>query len=75
MNQTIQDLHKYVPQPSIPFTPQPLPEGIVSVIEELLRKAKEYDRITGQPDCELDSKKKILQELAEKLKITIRFPQ
>ena len=29
-------------------------ERRVADLEELLRKAKEYDEETGQPDCELD---------------------
>lgn len=46
----------------------------VEVLEELLRKGKEYDRETGQPDCELDEKRQALKKIAEELGVEIAFP-
>ncbi len=60
--------------PPVQPVPTVSPDSI-RAFEELLRKAKEYDRITGQPDCELEPKKRILQEMADVLKITIKFPE
>ena len=42
--------------------------------EELLRKAKAYDEMTGQPDCELDEKRLALKKIAEEMGVEIRFP-
>lgn len=47
----------------------------VEALEELLRKGKEYDAATGQPDCELDEKKEALRKLAEQLGVEIEFPE
>lgn len=43
-------------------------------LEELLRKAKEYDRITGQPDCELDEKRLALKKIADEMGVPVQFP-
>lgn len=40
---------------------------------KLLERAREYDRRTGQPDCELAEKKAALKAIAEKLGIDISF--
>lgn len=42
--------------------------------EELLKKAKKYDEMTGQPDCELDEKRQALKKIADELGIEISFP-
>lgn len=51
-----------------------VPPSHIAAFEELLRKAKEYDRITGQPDCELDSKREAIRKIAAQLGVTIAFP-
>ncbi len=38
---------------------------------ELLKAGKKYDKATGQPDCELAEKKKLVMELAKKLGIPL----
>lgn len=34
-------------------------------MKELLKRAKEYDEKTGQPDCEMDEKMEILRKVAK----------
>lgn len=46
----------------------------IEKLEELLRKAKEYDTKTGQPDCEMDEKVELLKKLAKQLGVELRFP-
>lgn len=43
-------------------------------LEELMRKAKKYDEMTGQPDCELDEKRQALKKIADELGVEIQFP-
>jgi hypothetical protein len=47
----------------------------VLALEELLRKGKEFDAETGQPDCELDEKKEALKKVAKELGVEINFPE
>lgn len=47
----------------------------VTALEEMLKAAKIYDEVTGQPDCESEQKKQQLQELADELGIEIEFPE
>ena len=51
--------------------PQYIPPTILRDIEELIRKAREYDKLTGQPDCPEGAKRDWLTEL-EKLKVTMQ---
>jgi hypothetical protein len=44
----------------------------VKKLEELIRRGKEYDEKTGQPDCETDEKWKQLRELAKELGVEIK---
>ena len=37
----------------------------VSEMKELLKRAKEYDERTGQPDCEIDEKMDLLRKVAK----------
>lgn len=46
--------------------PGPTKEQMEKLIK-LLEAAKEMDKAAGEPDCELEDKKRILRELAEKL--------
>lgn len=60
----------------IPVTspPQPYTGPTKEQFEEflkLLRAAKLYDNATGQPDCEMDEKKKLVKELAERLGVPL----
>lgn len=45
--------------------PQPtqMSPQIYEDIMELIRKAKEYDRMTGQPDCPTDTKRKWISDM------------
>ena len=42
-------------------------------LEDILRRAREYDRITGQPDCELDEKRQALKKIADEMGVEIQF--
>ena len=46
----------------------------VEELEKLLRKAAKYDEDNGEPNCELESKKRALQAMADELGIKIEFP-
>jgi hypothetical protein len=46
----------------------------VEALEDLLKKAKEFDTKTGRPDCELEAKKDKLRKQAKKLGVEISFP-
>ena len=46
----------------------------VDEMEQLLKRAKIYDIENDQPDCELESKKQTLQELADEYGVEIHFP-
>jgi len=48
-------------------------EKRVAALEELIRKGKEYDAATGQPDCELDEKRQALKKIADEMGVEIRF--
>lgn len=56
------------PEAKPPISPEEIEE-----FRELLRRAKAYDKNNNEPDCELESKKAILKELAEKLGVEIDF--
>lgn len=64
------------PFPIGPSYPEPQTEPkrmtLVEYIEyqELVRKAKEFDRISGQPDCEDKVKEKWFNELKEYMRKT-----
>lgn len=45
----------------------------IEEFRQLLERAREYDRRTGQPDCELDSKRQALLNLAKELGVEIKF--
>lgn len=75
---------KYEPD-SPPSWPYPLPEPTKDVevklptkeeLEEfrkLLERARKYDEENNQKDCELEEKKKILKDMANKLGVEIDF--
>ncbi len=77
------ELQKFVP-PSItpqwpnPFAP-PAPDvedlkRRVAELEKMLKAATEYDKATGQPDCDDAEKLETLKKLAEQLGVPISFP-
>jgi hypothetical protein len=45
--------------------PQPPSQAEIEEFRRLLDRAREYDKTHDQPDCELDIKRKILQDLAQ----------
>ncbi len=58
--------YKYPVVPSI--TPEEVEE-----FRRLLERAKEYDKRNNEPDCEMESKKKRILELAKELGVEINF--
>ena len=55
-----------------PQTPAITPEEIAE-FRRLLERAREYDKRHNEPDCELDSKKQTLLDLAKQLGVEINF--
>lgn len=51
----------------------PITQEEVDEFRRLLQRAREYDKRTGQPDCELDEKRHVLKKLAEQLGVEIEF--
>lgn len=71
-------------QPSAPYVPYPVYTPVVvpqispadiAEFYELLRKAREYDKKHGEPDCELDEKKERLKSIAKALGVKIEFSE
>lgn len=61
---------------NIPYPTQtepPITDAEIREFRELLERARQYDKTHNQPDCELESKKQKVRELAEKLGVTIDF--
>ena len=47
----------------------PITDHEIREFRKLLERAREYDKKHNEPDCEMESKKKEVMELAEKLGI------
>lgn len=65
-----------MPNPGIgnPFQPPyngPTKEQFEEFLN-LLRAAKKFDDITGQPDCELESKKDLIRKMADRLGVDFK---
>lgn len=60
----------YPTQPTFPTFPS---KEEIKEFRELLERAREYDRKTGQPNCELEEKKDAIKKLADNLGIEISF--
>lgn len=60
------------PRPWVVPPPQVTDEQLAE-FKRLLDRAREYDKLTGQPDCELDEKRKRLKDLARELGVEIGF--
>lgn len=57
-----------LPWPSVPPTPAEVAE-----FRSLLERAREYDRRTRQPDCEMAGKREAVRKLAESLGVDVDF--
>lgn len=55
-----------------PKTPAITPEEIAE-FRALLERAREYDRRNNEPDCELDTKRQALKDIASQLGVEISF--
>lgn len=63
-----------VPVPVAPVVPVQLPtQAEIEEFRKLLERAREYDKRTGQPDCELEEKRAKLKKLAEEMGVDIAF--
>jgi len=73
--------NKKIQEPkTIPFVPYTQPVGQPHItpeeIEEfrtLLERAREYDKRNNEPECEMESKKKRILDLAKELGVEINF--
>lgn len=73
---------RYPPRPAwstpsdpVPFYGYPPPPSKEEIEEfrRLLERAREYDKRNSEPECETESKKKRLLDLAEQLGVKIDF--
>lgn len=59
----------YIQPVSVPhITPEEVEE-----FRQLLERAREYDKRNNEPDCEMESKKKRILDLAKELGVEINF--
>lgn len=59
---------------AFPTPPQPIiTPAEIEEFKKLLERAREYDKKHGQPDCELEEKRRKLKDLAETLGVDISF--
>lgn len=80
MDYGIQQWPKYtaMPEPMI-FGPIPKSEPPGPTKEQfeeflkLMRAAKRFDEATGQPNCELESKKQIIRDMAKQLGVPVEL--
>jgi hypothetical protein len=55
-------------------TPNPgISQAELEEFRQLLERAREYDRRNNEPDCELDSKRQALKNIAKQLGVEIAF--
>jgi hypothetical protein len=59
--------------PMVPWTPQPIQPHEIDEFRRLLERAREYDKKNNEPDCEMESKRQKLLDLAKQLGIDISF--
>lgn len=68
-------IEPFIPNSPIPpLTPKMPTKEELEEFYELMRKAKKYDEDNNQKDCEVDTKKQAIQEIADKWGIKIEFP-
>jgi hypothetical protein len=61
-------------QPSlVPVLVPQITQAEVDEFRRLLERARKYDADHNEPDCELDSKRQRVRELAEKLGLKVEF--
>lgn len=53
--------------------PSPITPEEINEFRKLLERAREYDKKNNEPDCELQEKKELVKQLAEKLGVKIDF--
>ena len=69
----------YVQQPNVtittwpPVVTNPVTQEEVDEFRRLLDRAREYDKRNNEPDCEMESKKQILLDLAKQLGVEVNF--
>jgi hypothetical protein len=56
-----------------PKTEPRITDEEIREFRQLLDRAREYDKRNSEPDCELDSKKETLKQLAKQLGVEIDF--
>jgi len=61
-----------VPPPIQPIQPA-IPQTDIEEFRKLLERAREYDKRTGQPDCDLEEKRQRVKKLAQDLGVEISF--
>lgn len=61
------------PHNPMDYVPPKIDDSKVKDFMELLEKARKYDELTNQPDCEMDDKKEALKKLADYLGVEISF--
>ncbi|WZO97296.1 hypothetical protein EP7_004321 [Isosphaeraceae bacterium EP7] len=44
----------------------------VEALKKLLGEAKRFDEVTGQPDCEMDSKVKFIRQIADAVGVDLK---
>ena len=77
MDQGLDDLQKWRQPFRVPLGPlndSAKLDRIIELLEKMMAQAAEYDRATGQPECEHEDKKQALREIADKLGVEIQFP-
>lgn len=63
-----------LPNTNYPIIIQPqITEEEIAEFKRLLERAREYDKLHNEPNCELEAKKTKLRDLAEQLGVSISF--
>ena len=63
----------YRPAPVVINVEPPITDAEIREFRELLERARKYDREHNEPDCEMESKKNAIKELAKVLGIDVSF--
>ncbi len=82
MEHGIHEFGKYLPNPATPTTIYWKDDSArigelerkVAALEDLLKRAKQYDIDNNEPDCELNDKKALLEKIAMELGVKITIP-
>jgi hypothetical protein len=61
------------PPPFPPAAAPPITQDEILEFRRLLERAREYDKRNNEPDCEMEEKKRRLQDLADELGVSINF--